>query len=223
MTETRETYLTITPPTSLAALGDIESALQRGDATPGTELAAQLVHAARWALENAQTLEAVKDVKDHLRAAQVYFKQKHATMIATNLLSAELIRCQWRLGNELLRMPRGGGKGVSHDGKQSEGFVRFLEESKTPKSTAYRLQTLAQVNAQDLEQYLSEVMEREEITTVGVLNYFTSHTTVEPRDDQAEYDDGDNGEPPDTSDELPQPHVVTIVCRHCGAVGEYEV
>jgi hypothetical protein len=205
---------------SLIVLTDLESQLRTAD-TPGEELAAQLVHAARWALEQNGSLSAVKDVTDHLRAAQVYFKQRHATMIATNLLSSELIRCQWRLGNELLRIPRdAGGRGnVSQDGNS---FAAHLEQANIKSSSAYRWQMLAQVDAQDLEQYLSEMLERDEITTAATLNYFTAHVTVDPRADGEPTPEPPSEYEADTN-EPPQPHVVTIVCRHCGTKDAYEV
>lgn len=209
---------------ALVSMSNLEAQLRERTATPGVELATQLVHAARWALENAPTLEAVKDVQDHLKAAQIYFQQKHATMVATNLLAAELVRCQWRLGNELLRIPRKEGwRGDSSAARTNGSFGAALAEMDIRKSKAYQWQMLAQVDAQDLEQYLNETLEKDEITTTGVLSYFTSRVTVEPRDDAEDYADGDPGEPPEENPEPPTPRTVVIVCRHCGTKDSYEV
>lgn len=202
----------------LVGLTDILSELRAQDST-SAELAAQFVNAAQWALEQAHTLDAVKDVKDHVRAAEVYFEQRHATLAACNLLSAQRIRCEWRLGYEILRIPRAPGTS-SNDGTR---LTQVLNERDIPKSSAYRWQILAQIDPQDLEHYFDEMQEKDEITTAGVLNYFTAHVTIDPRDDAENYDDGDNGAPPDQNDEMLQVRSVTITCRHCGTKDIYEI
>lgn len=209
---------------ALVSLQDLESSLNEQQ-QPSAELAAQLIHAARWTLENAPTLDKAKGVRDTLQRMRLFFQQRKATLYAANLLAAECIRVTHSIGVDLLALPRESGGRPSADTNVSQrgnSFLATLPELGIEKSTAYRWQDLAKIALQDLELYFEEMAEKDEITLAGVLNYFTSHVVIDPRADN----DDDVPEMPD-EDAPDVPHVrtqvVLIVCKHCGVKDEYAV
>lgn len=218
--------------TALTILHDLEQSLQTRDDEPSFELAAQIVHAARFVLENPTSLHVVKETSDAMRRARIYFEQHRATLTAVNLLAAEHIRLQWRLGDALLRVPRQQGARpvtsvqggtLSTDGTR---FQQVLNGLNVSRSFAYRWQTLAAHNPQDVELYFAEQEQKEEpITLGGILNYFTQQVVIDPR-----ADGDDETVPSDESekeyhDEMPMPvfRKVEIACRACGTLDTYEV
>ena len=210
--------------TALVTLQDIETALYACDASDSITLAAQIIHGARFVLETDSTLEKIKDTADTLKRAQLYFEQHRATLAAVNALSAEHIRLQWRMGNDLLRVPRQqGARTLSNVGTK---FQQVLDELQVARSDAYRWQTLAQRDPQDLELYFEEMNQREQpITLAGILNYFTQSVTI---DHDAPNVETETPEPPDDykdNDEMPMPQFkrVMLACKSCGAMHNYEI
>lgn len=205
---------------TLTALSDLETALT----APEVETAQQLVHAARWVIENKTPLAQAKDIHDALNRLKIQLEQRGVSLYTANLLTAERIRLEWAMGATLTETPRAaGGRGnVSLDGNS---FLGALERAGLDKSTAYRWQNLAKIDPQDLEIYFEEsIRNGAELSTAATLNYFTSHVTIDPRPD-ADDEPAAAIPAPESHDEFefPKIRVVTIVCRHCGTKDTYDV
>lgn len=99
---------------TLTALSDLETALT----APEVETAQQLVHAARWVIENKTPLAQAKDIHDALNRLKIQLEQRGVSLYTANLLTAERIRLEWAMGATLAETPRAqGGRGnVSLDG-----------------------------------------------------------------------------------------------------------
>ena len=206
---------------TLTALSDLENALD--DAK--FETARQIVHAARFSIENGEPIERAREIRDELRRVEFLVAQRGCSLYVSNSITAERIRLERYIGETLQAAPRAerGRGNVSLDGNN---FLGMLERAGLDKSTAYRWQNLAKIDPQDLEIYFEEsIRNGAELSTLATLNYFTSHVTIDPRPDA---DDEPAAIPaPETHDEfdddLPRIRVVTIVCRHCGTKDAYEV
>lgn len=204
---------------TLANLSELERDL--GDDTPTEELARQLVHSAKYFLENAKQIEGAKEIHDTLRRLQIQFEQRHATLFASNTIAAQRIRSEWHIGRTLSEMPRGHG-GRGSDSLNGKSFLVAIEAAGIDKSSAYRWQKIGELDPQDVELYFEDVQKKcDEITTRGILHWFTSHVVVDADDDNG--GDADPPDAPEMSDDLPQTRMVEITCRHCGVKDEYEI
>lgn len=223
---TLELSTTLAPLNHLALLDRAMNGLP--DNTPTDHMARELVHSAQWLLLHAETLTDAKTIHDHLVRVQLQFEQHKATQYATNLLNAQRIRTEWQIGTTLTEMPRSNGGRPSADNvsRGGNGFLAELAKAGMSRANAYRWMELSKTNPQDLDLYFDELQARgDEISTHGVLRYFAAHVTIDMDAGVENHsDDPDaHGEPPDTSDDLPQIRTVVIVCRHCGTKDAYEV
>lgn len=171
-------------------------------------LALNLVKAARRALAQIETPGEVVELRNKVRALEVYAKRQRATLADSNLISAERLRIERTIGEMLKEsVDHRGGKIASHDGRQLPNGITWNDSS--------RWQKLADVDEADFEMWLAECLEKEEeISTAAALGLWSRFVQPEhaPTDDALPADAPDLDE---WSDDDPKIH--EIFCPHCGA------
>jgi hypothetical protein len=124
---------------------------------PTQQLAERVVQAAALAMREAAGLGDVSEVRDKLRAVEVFILRRSADLRTANLVAAQRIRTEWEIGRLLLTEVTGG----SH--------VRVLPPGITRHQSS-RWQRLAQMTPESLEEKLQHFLEAEdELSTQAML------------------------------------------------------
>lgn len=165
-------------------------------------LALNLVRAARRALLQIETPGEAVELRNRVRALEVYAKRQRATLADSNLISAERLRIERIIGGILKEtVDHRGGKIASHDGRQLPDGITWNDSS--------RWQKLADVDEADFEMWLAECLAKEEeISTAAALGLWSKFVQPEHVPD--------NDETPDFEDDQAD-DVAKIFCPHCGA------
>jgi len=128
---------------------------------------------ARRALEEARTIDEVKDVRDKAEALRLYMKQAGESLEMQNGVAEIKLRAERRAGELLAGMPMNTGgrpaKNLLHD---VTGFdPETLEELGIERIQAHRWKTIADLPEEKFEQHIAEVKATSdaELTTAGVL------------------------------------------------------
>ena len=132
-----------------------------------------LIHwtAARHALEQAATIDEVKDIRDKAEAMRLYLKQAGESLEAQNHVAEIKIRAERKAGVLLQEMPKNRGGQVEHADYPSTGNivlpVEKLEDIGITKMQSSRLQAVAAVPEDVFERHVEEVKASgtEELTT----------------------------------------------------------
>lgn len=173
-------------------------------------LALNLVNAARRALAQMEAPGEVVELRNRVRALEVYAKRQRATLADSNLISAERLRIERTLGGMLKETARAGNPQFSHAGRNGK-----LPEGITWNDSS-RWQKLADVEEADFEMWLAECLEKEqEISTAAALGLWSRFVQPEhaPTDDALPAGAPDLDELTDDDDD----QVHEIFCPHCGA------
>lgn len=183
---------------SLRALDLIVQEIQR-DPAPNLlhDLALNLVSAARRALAQIESPDAAVELRNRVRAVEVYAKRQRALLADSNLISAERLRIERTTGELLARTAQPGNPQFSHDGRNGKlpDGISWNDSS--------RWQKLAAIDAADFETWLTECLTTEqEISTAAALGLWSRYVQPPP----APADE-------DAEEALP---IHQIYCPHCG-------
>jgi hypothetical protein len=147
----------------ITQLATVSKKLAKQPDTPSMELTQSLVASARLALENA-TLEQASVVRDQLRTVEQYFKLRGAKLIQGNLLVAQRLRTERKMGGMLAEQIRhqGGRKGRDYDESM------FLANG-ISKQDSSKWQRIAIMDDADFEDWVSENANTKELSTAALL------------------------------------------------------
>ena len=141
--------------------------LHQTDYSPSVELATSLAGAARHALAQATHPEEIKGVRDKLSTIEHWFKKQRATLIESNLLVAERLRAERKVGAWLRENVRHGGDRQSE--KASLHRASLLSDVGISQSDSHRWQRTAAIDEADFETWVQECLNDRELSTAGAL------------------------------------------------------
>lgn len=180
------------------------------DPNPLRDLALNLVHATRRALEQITTPRKAAELRDRVRAIEVYAKRQRATLADSNLITAERLRIERTIGAMLQNTARSGNPQFSHDGRNGK-----LPDGITWNDSS-RWQKLAAVDDEDFEHWLSECIQTEqEISTAAALGFWSRY--VQPEHAPAEDNTAPDAPEDDEAGAADTNIVHQIYCPHCGS------
>ena len=133
--------------------------------------------AARFALQQAASVDEVKDIRDKAQAMAAYAKQAHDTQLVEWATEIK-VRAERRAGFLLGELDRKQGKRndltSDHDGPKS--FQEVIAENDIAPTTAKRWQKLAAVSEDQFEQAVAAAKEvAGEVTTAALLRVANGH------------------------------------------------
>jgi hypothetical protein len=164
-------------------------------------LALNLVNATRRALAQIETPSEAAELRNKVRAIEVYAQRQRATLADSNLISAERLRIERVIGQMLRETASAGNPQFSHAGRNGK-----LPDGITWNDSS-RWQKLADLDDADFEMWLAEQLQSEqEISTAAALAFWSRFVQDTPGDD-------DTPESPDDEETTHEIH-----CPHCDGV-----
>lgn len=158
---------------ALVQLRDVSRELKGRDWTPSVELAGALVNAAAVALEQSDDPADVREVRDGLILAERLFKLRGARLLEANLITAQRLRTERRLGL-ILPGPGGDRKSNSYD----TSLIRLRDFGVSwDKAAAFK--HLADIDEQDLESWIAEKIHDCELSTALAITYWKEYIVSE--------------------------------------------
>lgn len=167
------------------------------------DLARNLIAATRRALAAMESPGEAMELRNKVRALEVYAKRQRATLADSNLISAERLRIERTIGGMLKETAHSGNPQFSHESRNGK-----LPDGITWNDSS-RWQKLADVDEADFEMWLAECVEKEEeISTAAALGLWSKFVQPDPNEDG---EDAETPEPPDETE-----MIYEIFCPHCG-------
>ncbi len=123
---------------------------------------------ARQAVEEARSVDELKDIRDRAEAFRLYAKQQKQSLEVQNKVAEIKLRCEKRIG-EMLQ------ESIPHEGgrpKQSQDatVIGKLQDIGITKSDSSRWQAIATLPDEKFDEYVEEIKRsNEELTTVGMV------------------------------------------------------
>ena len=150
--------------------------LHQTDYSPSVELATSLAGAARHALAQATRPEEIKGVRDKLSTIEHWFKKQRATLIESNLLVAERLRAERKVGAWLRKNVHPGGDRQSEKALLPE--VTMLSDVGISRRDSHKWQRMAAIDEADFETWVQECLNDRELSTAGALRLWAqlAHT-----------------------------------------------
>lgn len=119
------------------------------------DLALSLVNSAHNALMSANGYGEVKQVRDGLKVLEEIFRLRGAKALEGNLIVAERLRAERRLGELLADIEKSkGGRPGKNSSDDTTSFQTIMADLGIGRDTAYRWMRLAAIDAADLEHWL---------------------------------------------------------------------
>jgi len=146
-------------------------------------------------LEQADTFEEVKDVRDQAEVLRGYLRKVRAGLREQNKVAEIKIRAERRLGEELARLPKATPRGSNQHKDRSHDVTDppTLADLDVSKAESSRWQAVASVPEDDFAQYIVAVNKGEtELTTAGVLRLARQLRNQGQRDNGTIVEAGDN-------------------------------
>ena len=141
--------------------------LQREPYKPSVELAVSLVNSATRALAQAETPEAMRGIRSQLTTVEHWFKQQKATLIESNLIVAERLRTERKIGEWLRDNMQHGGDRQSEKARLPE--VTLLSDAGISRKDSHRWQRMAAIDEADFELWVEEGLNDKELSTAAAL------------------------------------------------------
>jgi hypothetical protein len=179
-TSTVHTVIDASPNTALASLNEINAALEGMDG-PNEELARSLVSSAARALSVlGADAESVIDVRNKLSLGEHLLRLRGARLIEANLVVAQRLRTERRLGEILPSLISEGRPKQSGD-----TTVYRLGELSLSRDQSMKFQRIAQIDEADFESMISEQINDKELSTEWAMRLWTAFvkSTIEAGED----------------------------------------
>lgn len=128
---------------------------------------------AKQAIEEARTIDEVKDIRDKAEAFRLYAKQQKESLQVQNKVAEIKLRCERRIGEMLQETPKNeGGRPSQNKSQDATTLSPTLEEIGITKSDSSRWQKIAELPEDKFEEHIAEVQAaNEELTTADMLSF----------------------------------------------------
>jgi ParB family chromosome partitioning protein len=128
--------------------------------------------AAKRALQEARTVDEVKDVRDKAEALRLYAKQSGESLELQNDICEIKLRAERRAGELLAEMERSnGGRPDKNSYQPGTSFKEVIDDAGIAKMTAYRWQSIFALPIESFERFIVETKaEKKELTEAALLN-----------------------------------------------------
>lgn len=157
--------------------------LANKNGNPYYELVLSLTDAAQKAMEVAESVGEVKDIRDKLKGIEVYIKQRGAEHIAANLAVAQRLRTERVLGEMLAGMEKNRGGWMFHEknrGHAGTPTLPLLSDYGISKKQSSRWQLLSKIPEDHFETWVQENLEIKEFTRTGFLRSWQAIVDPQP-------------------------------------------
>lgn len=167
-----------------------------------TQSSLALVSKARMALEQAKTIDDVKDLRDKAEAVRQYAKQAGESLEVQNAAAEVKLRAERKAGEMLAEMEK-------HNGDPRLQGATRLSDLGIEKTQSHRWQRAASVPADEFEHYIADALDGgRELTSSGLLKLAKKIVASEVRGTPVILPTDSAVVP--TLDELPESHFVTV-------------
>lgn len=130
----------------------------------------ELLASARQAIEKANTVDEVKELRDRAEAIRVYAKQAGESLVIQNECAEVKLRAERKAGELLSAAPKQDGGHAARSHRATEVAPPKLADLGVDKSQSSRWQAVARVPEPVFEAHLNETKASgNELTTIGVL------------------------------------------------------
>lgn len=124
---------------------------------------------ARRAIEEAHSIDEVKDIRDKAEAMRLYAKQQKESLEVQNMVAEIKLRCERRIGDMLKDAPKQHGARPS-DTESQDVTPPTLEELGISGMQSSRWQTIANLPEAEFEKHIESTKAKgEELTTANVM------------------------------------------------------
>lgn len=136
------------------------NSIQELGETPSQELALSLIHSAQIALDNCRNPNDARRIRSGLRAIETYFQRQRAQRIESNLIVAQRLRTERKIGEMLGEtVENHGPKRLYRDDTVIPDGISRVESS--------RWQMIARIAESDFEMWVSEHLNSDELSTAA--------------------------------------------------------
>lgn len=124
---------------------------------------------AKQAIEEARTVDEVKDIRDKAEAFRMYAKQAHESLELQNKIAEIKLRCERRIGEMTREMPKAQGARTDLTSSHDVTKKKALKDAGFNKMQASRFEAIASLPEETFEAHVARVKaNNEELTTVGM-------------------------------------------------------